>query len=218
MGFLCVGDIQLPLVKVLAGLLKLIAVEVKFIVMVVLFHMGLPLFVVDNSISHQLTTDEDFIISGDNTILPFPVTMEPGILDEIKKKLPILEFGDFLDSSLASGEGAGEGQGDYYYSDSLESSSESETICAVCMNCMDRSHEMRKLSNCCHVFHRECLDKWVDQNQVTCPLCRSNLLPHSHHHEQFTSSADETSSFNEERSRDAWLVERICYLFGEDLF
>ncbi|KAI3968045.1 hypothetical protein MKX01_029295 [Papaver californicum] len=217
MGFLCVADIQLPLVKVLAGLLKLIAVEVKLIVVAVLFHMGLPLFIIDNNISHQhhlFTTDEDFITSG-----VIPVTMESGILDEIKKRLPILEVGDFLDGSLPEGEGVGEGQGEYYYySDSLESSSESETICAVCMNYMDRSHEMRMLSNCCHVFHRECLDKWVDQNQVTCPLCRSNLLPHSHHHEQITSNAEETSSTNEERSRDAWLVDRICYLFGEDLF
>ncbi|KAG6688116.1 hypothetical protein I3842_11G108200 [Carya illinoinensis] len=49
--------------------------------------------------------------------------------------------------------------------------------CSVCLNSVKRSHEIRELSNCSHVFHRECLDRWVDEAKVTCPLCRTMLLP-----------------------------------------
>ncbi|RVW60946.1 hypothetical protein CK203_049270 [Vitis vinifera] len=37
------------------------------------------------------------------------------------------------------------------------------------------SQEVRELGNCCHVFHKECIDIWMDQGQGTCPLCRSKL-------------------------------------------
>ncbi|KAM4123008.1 hypothetical protein ACB094_01G126900 [Castanea mollissima] len=49
--------------------------------------------------------------------------------------------------------------------------------CSVCLNCVERSHEMRELSNCYHVFHKACLDRWVDEGQVTCPLCRTMIFP-----------------------------------------
>lgn len=50
------------------------------------------------------------------------------------------------------------------------------TGCAVCLNGVKGKHEIRELPNCSHVFHRECLDSWVDEDQHTCPLCRSSLL------------------------------------------
>ncbi|WP_422615257.1 RING finger domain-containing protein, partial [Corynebacterium parakroppenstedtii] len=31
-------------------------------------------------------------------------------------------------------------------------------------------------TNCRHVFHRCCLDGWLDLGRMTCPLCRSPLL------------------------------------------
>ncbi|KAL4651220.1 hypothetical protein ACB092_01G143400 [Castanea dentata] len=52
-----------------------------------------------------------------------------------------------------------------------------DTECSVCLNCVERSHEIRELSNCYHVFHKECLDRWVDEGQVTCPLCRTMIFP-----------------------------------------
>ncbi|KAJ4777190.1 RING zinc finger protein-like [Rhynchospora pubera] len=35
----------------------------------------------------------------------------------------------------------------------------------------------RKHGNCSHLFHKECIDNWVDLGKVTCPLCRALLLP-----------------------------------------
>ncbi|XP_072956990.1 brassinosteroid-responsive RING protein 1-like [Typha angustifolia] len=49
--------------------------------------------------------------------------------------------------------------------------------CAVCLSDFERSEEVRRLSNCRHVFHRGCLDRWIGHEQRTCPLCRALLVP-----------------------------------------
>ncbi|KAL4333027.1 hypothetical protein GQ457_07G039330 [Hibiscus cannabinus] len=86
--------------------------------------------------------------------------------------------------------------------------------CAVCLSQLKEGDEVRELRNCCHVFHRDCIDRWVDydedqdqedgNNHRTCPLCRSPLL---------TSSQCSAWPKNE----PSWAVERLLYLFGDDL-
>ncbi|KAI3812918.1 hypothetical protein L1987_17631 [Smallanthus sonchifolius] len=49
--------------------------------------------------------------------------------------------------------------------------------CAVCLYEFDAGDEIRRLTNCQHVFHRLCLDRWMDHNQKTCPLCRTPFMP-----------------------------------------
>ncbi|PKU74217.1 E3 ubiquitin-protein ligase RHA1B-like [Dendrobium catenatum] len=49
--------------------------------------------------------------------------------------------------------------------------------CAVCLYEFEEREEVRWLSNCRHVFHRGCLDRWVNHDQRTCPLCRTLLIP-----------------------------------------
>ncbi|KAK1409011.1 hypothetical protein QVD17_41247 [Tagetes erecta] len=48
--------------------------------------------------------------------------------------------------------------------------------CAVCLYEFDAGDEIRRLTNCCHVFHRSCLDRWMDHDQKTCPLCRTPFI------------------------------------------
>ncbi|KAM5547082.1 brassinosteroid-responsive RING protein 1-like [Rosa sericea] len=92
--------------------------------------------------------------------------------------------------------------------------------CAVCLSQLEMGDEVRELRNCCHVFHTECIDRWLDynghdhhdhgahdDNHKTCPLCRTPLL---------TSSQIQSLSW-EQRSQPSWAVERLLYLFGEDL-
>jgi RING-H2 zinc finger protein RHA1 len=79
-----------------------------------------------------------------------------------------------------------------------------DSVCVVCMNNMDSGDEVRELCNCCHVFHKECLDVWIGQGQGTCPLCRSNLSP-VRREELGVLGVD-----------DPWRMERMVYLFGED--
>eukprot|EP01018_Ginkgo_biloba_P020149 Gb_28973 [translate_table: standard] len=55
---------------------------------------------------------------------------------------------------------------------------EEDIMCAVCLSEFERQEKIRLLSNCSHIFHKDCLDKWVnDLHQNSCPLCRSLLLP-----------------------------------------
>lgn len=90
--------------------------------------------------------------------------------------------------------------------------------CAVCLNQLSTKDEVRELRNCCHVFHRECLDRWLDHDHQdhhhgleihkTCPLCRAPLL---------TPLQSQNLSFGATRSQPSWAVERLLYLFGDDL-
>lgn len=57
-----------------------------------------------------------------------------------------------------------------------DSSGDKNEECAVCLNILEPKQLMRDLKNCGHVFHKECIDAWIDKNNVTCPLCRADLL------------------------------------------
>lgn len=83
----------------------------------------------------------------------------------IEEVLPVVRF-DELDSSESA---------------SASSSSSSSCVvggdCAVCLSGIGGRDEVRRLSNCRHVFHRGCLDRWMEHDQRTCPLCRAPLIP-----------------------------------------
>ncbi|KAM7491427.1 hypothetical protein LguiA_034348 [Lonicera macranthoides] len=72
--------------------------------------------------------------------------------------------------------------------------------CAVCLYEFDSSDEIRRLTNCRHVFHRSCLDRWMDHDRNTCPLCRSPFI-----------ADDLQDSFNER----LWAASGIGELYGE---
>ncbi|XWS26509.1 hypothetical protein CRYUN_Cryun26dG0037900 [Craigia yunnanensis] len=94
--------------------------------------------------------------------------------------------------------------------------------CAVCLSQLKEGDEVRELRNCFHVFHKDCIDRWVDYDQdhdhdydhdhkndhedhhKTCPLCRAPLL---------TSS----QSLGWPKNEPSWVVEQLLYLFGDDL-
>ncbi|XP_075518032.1 brassinosteroid-responsive RING protein 1-like [Primulina tabacum] len=49
--------------------------------------------------------------------------------------------------------------------------------CAVCLYELNGEDEIRRLTNCRHIFHRSCVDRWMDHDQKTCPLCRTQFIP-----------------------------------------
>ncbi|XVF09647.1 hypothetical protein REPUB_Repub07fG0112400 [Reevesia pubescens] len=53
--------------------------------------------------------------------------------------------------------------------------------CAVCLYEFEGGEEIRWLRNCRHVFHRACLDRWMDHDQKMCPLCRTPFVPDELH-------------------------------------
>ncbi|KAG0457075.1 hypothetical protein HPP92_021904 [Vanilla planifolia] len=77
----------------------------------------------------------------------------------IKESLPVVRFEDLL---------AKEGENE------LRPVADA---CAVCLYEFELCEEVRHLRNCRHVFHRCCLDRWMEHDQQTCPLCRTPLIP-----------------------------------------
>ncbi|KAH7664447.1 Anaphase-promoting complex (APC) subunit 11 protein [Dioscorea alata] len=73
----------------------------------------------------------------------------------IQELLPVIRFDELCSSSTYAG------------ADS----------CAVCLYEFDGEAEIRRLTNCRHIFHRSCLDRWMQHDQRTCPLCRTPLIP-----------------------------------------
>ncbi|XP_015580511.1 E3 ubiquitin-protein ligase RHA2B [Ricinus communis] len=61
------------------------------------------------------------------------------------------------------------------YTDKLRQ--QSATECAVCLSEFSEGEYVRRLMKCKHTFHRDCLDKWLQQYLATCPLCRTKVLP-----------------------------------------
>ncbi|CAL1407968.1 unnamed protein product [Linum trigynum] len=51
-----------------------------------------------------------------------------------------------------------------------------EHDCSVCLTRFNPESEINRLS-CGHIFHMVCLEKWLDYWNITCPLCRSPLMP-----------------------------------------
>ncbi|KAL2493625.1 putative E3 ubiquitin-protein ligase [Forsythia ovata] len=48
--------------------------------------------------------------------------------------------------------------------------------CSVCLTEFKPNQEINHLS-CGHVFHKLCLEKWLNYWNVTCPLCRNYMMP-----------------------------------------
>ncbi|XP_059281667.1 RING-H2 finger protein ATL56-like [Lycium ferocissimum] len=51
--------------------------------------------------------------------------------------------------------------------------------CAICLSDFEHGDKGRKIEKCNHMFHENCLDKWLmhGKGQATCPLCRSVIIP-----------------------------------------
>ncbi|RLN11390.1 hypothetical protein C2845_PM09G15170 [Panicum miliaceum] len=48
--------------------------------------------------------------------------------------------------------------------------------CAVCLGAVQEGEMVRRLPDCGHVYHVECIDRWLAAHR-TCPMCRSELDP-----------------------------------------
>ncbi|XP_073314096.1 RING-H2 finger protein ATL29-like [Primulina huaijiensis] len=101
--------------------------------------------------------------------------------------------------------------------------------CAICLIEFVDSDILRLLTSCCHVFHQECIDLWLESHK-TCPVCRRNLdspihspvkspsHPYSNAHDD-TGAASESSQDclsitideeSQDETRDGGKIERIA--------
>lgn len=155
MGFLYYA-IRLPKVVNLTFFLNILS-QVRFLIIGALTRLGLykpppeEVTATDNSNNYILILD-----GLSPSLVPVPVHV---VTAAIKKRVPIVKYRDFLERLDQDEDGNG------------------EKVCTICLESVELRHEIRELCNCNHVFHRECLDTWIDEGQVSCPLCRSMLLP-----------------------------------------
>ncbi|GAA0160251.1 hypothetical protein LIER_16845 [Lithospermum erythrorhizon] len=77
----------------------------------------------------------------------------------IRELLPATKFSGMLRSAHGSRDG------------------EQPAQCAVCLYEFRDDEEIRILKNCQHIFHKNCIDCWMDHDRRTCPLCRKSLVP-----------------------------------------
>ncbi|XP_050219589.1 NEP1-interacting protein 2 isoform X1 [Mercurialis annua] len=49
-----------------------------------------------------------------------------------------------------------------------------EFCCSICLQDFRDGDSMRKLPNCGHFFHLDCLDEWLTRNG-SCPMCRNSV-------------------------------------------
>ena len=74
--------------------------------------------------------------------------------------------------------------------------SECSNECTICL--LDYTEKTKKVTECCHTFHRECLDRWLE-TKPSCPLCRTILV---------NSAADDRPYY---RDMDSFLEARRAY-------
>ncbi|XP_073136015.1 E3 ubiquitin-protein ligase RHA2A [Henckelia pumila] len=53
--------------------------------------------------------------------------------------------------------------------------SEEDADCVVCLDRLGEGEKVRRLA-CRHVFHKDCLDGWLEHLNFNCPLCRDPLV------------------------------------------
>ncbi|XP_027150053.1 probable E3 ubiquitin-protein ligase XERICO [Coffea eugenioides] len=72
-------------------------------------------------------------------------------------------------------------------------------ICSICLSDFVEGEEGRELLQCKHRFHRNCIEKWLQGWQATCPLCRHLVIPNEIVAEyQISQIVEENNSSEEE--------------------
>ena len=69
-----------------------------------------------------------------------------------------------------------------------------EERCLVCLSTYEENEVLRKLKNCGHTFHKDCIDQWLTTGRNSCPLCRGEGVMKA------KQSSDSSSSVNNDGS------------------
>lgn len=142
----------------------------------------------DSLFEEEVEEEGDHPSSALVSLVPFPVSVESiTAAANIKRKLSVDEYNRVAERRKKEND-------------------DEEPRCAVCLDKLEGRQEVRELLNCRHVYHRHCLDAWVEKGHLTCPICRARLLAGEDHLEN-----------GEVVPRDPWRSERMMYLFGEDV-
>lgn len=57
----------------------------------------------------------------------------------------------------------------------FEKLQEKDICCSICLTELEKEDEVSQLSRCTHVFHMDCIEKWIQRDHFTCPICRTSM-------------------------------------------
>ncbi|XP_039010474.1 RING-H2 finger protein ATL74-like [Hibiscus syriacus] len=86
-----------------------------------------------------------------------PTMSRPSIDSELKQ-IPVLVYGELTASCSVA---------------VLEVES-----CAICLEEYVKGEKVRVLPRCKHMFHKECIEEWLEVPSLHCPICRDRVLEH----------------------------------------
>ena len=58
----------------------------------------------------------------------------------------------------------------------IPSSARNQNTCVICLDEFEDDESVTVLPQCHHIYHRECINKWLNVNQI-CPICRCSIFP-----------------------------------------
>ncbi|MED6213578.1 hypothetical protein PIB30_094776 [Stylosanthes scabra] len=104
--------------------------------------------------SHQQSESFEFLLGRHQPSDSFEFLLSPSetYIEEFRSRTPTIRF------------------------DSVFSCEKPEHDCCVCLSEFEPESEINRLP-CGHLFHKVCLEKWLDYWNITCPLCRNPLMP-----------------------------------------
>lgn len=108
---------------------------------------------------HQIDIFRRRRSSDQNPLMIYsPHELNRGLDESAIRAIPIFKF---KKRDAVAGEGEEDGD-------------KSSQECSVCLNEFQEDEKLRIIPNCCHVFHIDCIDIWL-QGNANCPLCRTSV-------------------------------------------
>ncbi|BBN08964.1 hypothetical protein MPTK1_4g15970 [Marchantia polymorpha subsp. ruderalis] len=107
-----------------------------------------------------------------SSLLPFMMPCWPGGADYGP---PEFEIDDT--SSSSSRRGTSKIKSSLRVNNFVKSAANCDHDCTVCLSEFSDNDSVYELPQCKHIFHKACLNEWLQTNRTTCPLCRSSLQP-----------------------------------------
>ncbi|KAI3995696.1 hypothetical protein MKX01_029282 [Papaver californicum] len=134
----------------------------KFIVMMIFYIAGITsifiFFILEILGFVRFADSEDIILSHKYPQIGSHHSDVVASANLIRRTLPLVKFQDLISMKK-------------------DHSCDKEDSCAICLCEYEAQDEVRSLINCRHIFHGSCLDRWMINNQRSCPLCRTSLVP-----------------------------------------
>ncbi|PGG98673.1 hypothetical protein GX51_06679 [Blastomyces parvus] len=66
--------------------------------------------------------------------------------------------------------------------------------CLICLSDYEAAEEVRQLTTCQHIYHRECIDEWLTTGRNSCPLCRGQGVSNAESNDTGTTNEQEVVS------------------------